>query len=127
MIKGYLDQLNRSEFFLVMTGGMATLAGGVLAAYIDFLGGNDPVQRLLFAKHLLSASVMAAPGAVVISKIIFPQTEEIPVEIKIPRYKTGSNIRDARTLGRNFSFVPLCNNYWNDAWITLRSVNNLTK
>lgn len=64
--------MNRSEFFLVMVGGMATLAGGVLAAYIDFLGGSDPAQRLIFAKHLLSASVMAAPGAIVISKIIIP-------------------------------------------------------
>jgi len=99
MIKIYLDKMNRSEFFLVMVGGMATLAGGVLAAYIDFLGGSDPVQRLLFAKHLLSASVMAAPGAIVISKIIIPQTEKIPGEVKIPRNKTGNNILEAISNG----------------------------
>lgn len=68
MIKEYLDDMSPSEIFLVMTGGMATIAGGVLAAYISFLGGEDPVQRLVFAKHLLAASVMAAPGAVVLPR-----------------------------------------------------------
>ena len=63
MIKAYLPKMNRSEILMVLAGGMATLAGGVLAAYIGFLGGDDPVQRLNFAKHLLAASVMAAPGA----------------------------------------------------------------
>lgn len=99
MIKAYLPKMNRSEILLVMIGGMATLAGGVLAAYIAFLGGSDPVERLLFAKHLLAASVMAAPGAVVISKILVPQTEEINAEIKIPREKIGSNILDAISNG----------------------------
>ena len=77
MIKAYLTNMNRSEILLVMTGGMATLAGGVLAAYIAFLGGDDPVERLKFAKHLLAASFMAAPGAVIISKILIPQKEAI--------------------------------------------------
>ena len=70
MIKAYLEKMNRSEIMLVMSGGMATLAGGVLAAYIGFLGGGDPAQEVIFAKHLLTASVMAAPGVVVISKIL---------------------------------------------------------
>ena len=70
-----------------MAGGMATLAGGVLAAYIGFLGGDDPVQRLIFAKHLLAASIMAAPGAIVISKIIVPQTEPINSDIEITQDK----------------------------------------
>ncbi|MEK9957529.1 MAG: Na+ dependent nucleoside transporter N-terminal domain-containing protein, partial [Flavobacteriaceae bacterium] len=65
LIKAYLEKMNRSEIFLVMVGGMATVAGSVLGAYIGFLGGSDPVQRLEFAKSLLAASVMAAPGAVV--------------------------------------------------------------
>ncbi|WP_316931834.1 Na+ dependent nucleoside transporter N-terminal domain-containing protein, partial [Capnocytophaga cynodegmi] len=69
MIKAYLAKMTRSEILLVMIGGMATVAGGVLAAYIGFLGGNDPALRLMFAKHLLAASVMAAPGAIVVSKI----------------------------------------------------------
>ncbi|WP_317132974.1 nucleoside recognition domain-containing protein, partial [Arenibacter lacus] len=62
LIKAYLEKMNRSEILLVMTGGMATVAGAVLAAYIGFLGGDDPLLRLQFAKHLLAASVMAAPG-----------------------------------------------------------------
>ncbi|MDA3820202.1 MAG: hypothetical protein PF590_07075, partial [Candidatus Delongbacteria bacterium] len=66
MIKAYLPGMNKSEILLVMIGGMATVAGGVLAAYIGFLGGDDPAMRLLFAKHLLAASVMAAPGAIVV-------------------------------------------------------------
>ncbi|MGM0463504.1 MAG: NupC/NupG family nucleoside CNT transporter, partial [Bacteroidota bacterium] len=92
MVKAYLPRMNKSEIMLVMTGGMATLAGGVLAAYIGFLGGGDPVQRLIFAKHLLAASVMAAPGAVVISKILVPQTEEIIKDIEITKDKAGNNV-----------------------------------
>ncbi len=101
MIKAYLSGMSRSEIFLVMTGGMATLAGGVLAAYISFLGGADPVQRLIFAKHLLTASVMAAPGAVVISKILVPQTElvEKKQQVNIPRERIGNNVLDSISNG----------------------------
>ena len=99
MIKAYLEKMNRSEILLVMIGGMATLAGGVLAAYISFLGGSDPVQQLMFAKHLLAASVMAAPGAVVISKILVPQTEPINSTIEITKEKVGSNVLDAISNG----------------------------
>ncbi len=99
LIKGYLPAMNRSEIMLVMTGGMATLAGGVLAAYISFLGGDDPVQRVLFAKHLLAASVMAAPGAVVMSKILVPQVEQVDKTIKITKEKIGSNVLDAISNG----------------------------
>lgn len=99
MIKAYLDKMTNSEILLVMTGGMATLAGGVLAAYISFLGGDDPVQRLIFAKHLLAASLMAAPGAVIISKILVPQTETINTDVEIPKEKIGSNVLDAISNG----------------------------
>ncbi|HEY9221907.1 MAG TPA: nucleoside transporter C-terminal domain-containing protein [Lutibacter sp.] len=95
MIKAYLERMNRSEILLVMVGGMATVAGGVLAAYIGFLGGNDPVLRLQFAKHLLAASVMAAPGAIVISKMLYPQTEKINTDVNVSQEKIGSNILDA--------------------------------
>ncbi|UMB60113.1 Na+ dependent nucleoside transporter [Lutibacter sp. A80] len=95
MIKAYLERMNRSEILLVMIGGMATVAGGVLAAYIGFLGGNDPELRLHFAKHLLAASVMAAPGAIVISKILYPQTESINTDVHVSQEKIGSNILDA--------------------------------
>ena len=95
LIKAYLEKMNKSEMLLVMIGGMATVAGAVLAAYIGFLGGDDPVLRLVFAKHLLAASVMAAPGAIVVSKILCPQTEEINTEVKISSEKIGSNLLDA--------------------------------
>ena len=99
MIKAYLEKMNRSEIFLVMTGGMATVAGGVLAAYISFLGGNDPELRLEFAKHLLAASVMAAPGAIIISKILCPQTESVNTDVEVTKEKIGSNILDAIATG----------------------------
>lgn len=99
MIKSYLSKMNKSEIFLVMVGGMATVAGGVLAAYISFLGGDDPLQRLLFAKHLLTASVMAAPGAVVIAKIVVPQTETVRIEAQVSTNKVGVNFLDALSNG----------------------------
>lgn len=95
MIKAYLEKMSKSEILLVMVGGMATVAGGVLAAYIGFLGGEDEVVRLFYAKHLLTASVMAAPGAIVISKILYPQTEKINTEVHVSQEKIGSNLLDA--------------------------------
>lgn len=95
MIKAYLEKLNESEMMLVMSGGMATLAGGVLAAYIGFLGGGDPEQSLIFAKHLLAASVMAAPGVVVISKILVPNTDKIDKTLKVSQENIGKNVLDS--------------------------------
>jgi CNT family concentrative nucleoside transporter len=95
LIKAYLEKMNKSEMLLVMIGGMATVAGAVLAAYIGFLGGDDPVLRLQYAKHLLAASVMAAPGAIVISKILYPQTVSINTDVNVSSDKIGSNILDA--------------------------------
>ena len=95
LIKAYLEKMNKSEMLLVMIGGMATVAGAVLAAYIGFLGGDDPVLRLQFAKHLLAASVMAAPGAIVISKILYPQTESINTDVSVSQEKIGTNLLDA--------------------------------
>ena len=99
LIKEYLEKMTKSEILLVMIGGMATVAGAVLAAYIGFLGGNDPVLRLLFAKHLLAASVMAAPGAIVISKILYPQTEVINTDVEVSLEKIGSNVLDSIAIG----------------------------
>lgn len=95
MIKAYLEKMTRSEILLVMVGGMATVAGGVLAAYISFLGGDNPELRLEFAKHLLAASVMAAPGAIVVSKILYPQQEKIDTNVEVSSEKIGSNLLDA--------------------------------
>ena len=99
LIKGYLNKMNRSEIFLVMVGGMATVAGSVLGAYIGFLGGDDPVLKLEFAKSLLAASVMAAPGAIVISKIIYPQTEKVVSEIDISNQSIGDNFLSSISVG----------------------------
>jgi CNT family concentrative nucleoside transporter len=95
MIKAYLEKMTKSEILLVMIGGMATVAGGVLAAYIGFLGGEDEAMRIFYAKHLLTASVMAAPGAVVISKMLYPQQEAIDADMEISKEVIGSNILDA--------------------------------
>lgn len=95
LIKAYLEKMTKSEILLVMIGGMATVAGAVLAAYIGFLGGDDPALRLVYAKHLLAASVMAAPGAIVISKILYPQTEDINTDVSVSSEKIGANILDA--------------------------------
>ncbi len=99
MIKAYLEKMNRSEILLVMAGGMATLAGGVLAVYMIVLGGTDPIIQAEYGKHLLTASVMAAPGIVVISKILIPQTEKIDSDIKITNEDIGKNVLDAISNG----------------------------
>ena len=95
MIKAYLAKMTRSEILLVMIGGMATVAGGVMAAYIQYLGGDDPQMRLLFARHLLAASVMAAPGAIVVSKMLCPQTEQFSNDSHVSMENVGSNVLDA--------------------------------
>ncbi len=99
MIKKYLEKMNRSEILLVMIGGMATVAGGVLAAYVGFLGGEDKAQQIFYAKHLLAASVMAAPGAIVVAKMLYPQTEEINSNVDISHESVGSNFIDALSNG----------------------------
>lgn len=99
MIKAYLEKMSKSEILLVMIGGMSTVAGGVLAAYIGFLGGNDEQLRLEFARHLIAASVMAAPGAIIISKMLYPQTETIDADVKVSHEKIGSNLLDAISNG----------------------------
>ncbi|PKH50297.1 Na+ dependent nucleoside transporter [Tenacibaculum sp. Bg11-29] len=95
LIKAYLEKMNKSEMLLVMIGGMATVAGAVLAAYIGFLGGSDESMKLFYAKHLLAASVMAAPGAIVIAKILYPQKEEVNTDVNVSSDKIGANILDA--------------------------------
>lgn len=95
LVKAYLEKMTRSEILLVMVGGMATVAGSVLAAYIGFLGGEDEELRRYFARHLLTASVMAAPGAIVIAKMLYPETEEVNTDVHVSEEKIGSNILDA--------------------------------
>ena len=99
MIKEYLEKMTKSEMLLVMSGGMATLAGGVLAVYIKILGAGDPLQELMYAKHLLAASILAAPGVVVVSKILLPQTEEINSDVSVSKERIGKNVLDAISNG----------------------------
>ncbi len=78
-----------------MTGGMATIAGGVLASYIGFLGGASEAQRLLFAEHLLTASIMSAPAAVVAAKLLVPEKENYNKELSLAKRTEGSNALEA--------------------------------
>jgi len=95
LVKPYLNKMTDSELMCLMSGGMATIAGGVLAAYIGFLGGSDPVQQVYFAKHLLAASVMSAPAAVVAAKMLVPQTEKVNEDLSLPKEKIGANALEA--------------------------------
>lgn len=99
LIKPYLNRMTRSEIMALMTGGMATIAGGVMAAYIGFLGGNDPHTQALFARHLLTASVMAAPAGILAAKMLVPETEEFLSDLSVPRETMGDNVLEAVATG----------------------------
>jgi CNT family concentrative nucleoside transporter len=95
LIKPYLPAMTRSELLAVMVGGMANIAGAVLVAYIGMLGGEDPVQRLIFAKHLITASIMSAPASLYIAKILLPQTQSVDETIAVPKENIGANALEA--------------------------------
>ena len=99
LIKPYIQKMTMSELLCLMSGGMATIAGGVLAAYIGFLGGSDPQQQLFFAKHLLAASVMSAPAAVIAAKILLPETEKVNEDMSISKEQIGTNALEAISIG----------------------------
>ncbi len=99
LIKPYLKTMTRSELLAVMVGGMATIAGGVMAVYITLLGGNDPVERVRWATHLLTASVLSAPAALVVAKILMPQEEVVDRELRMSAERPGENMLDAICLG----------------------------
>jgi len=110
LIKNYLPSMNRSEIFLVMVAGMGTIAGSVMATYIGMLSGGDPAARLLFAKHLLSASVMAAPGSIVIAKKLCPQTEPVTEqEVKVSLENQHHNILEALASGTSVGIKLVVN------------------
>jgi CNT family concentrative nucleoside transporter len=99
MIRPFLDKMTKSEMLCIMVGGMANTAGSVLSAYIGFLGGDDINQQKFFALHMMSQSIMSAPAAIVVSKMLFPQTEPVMKELNVPREKIGANFLDAISLG----------------------------
>jgi len=100
VIKPYLENLTRSELLCLMTGGMATIAGGVFAAYIGMLGGADAQQQTYFAKHLLTASIISAPAAIVASKMLVPEAADKPIANQMSMSgDTGANLLEAISKG----------------------------
>jgi CNT family concentrative nucleoside transporter len=101
LVRPFVANMTRSELMCLMTGGMATIAGGVLAGYVAFLGGDDPVQQAKYAAYLLSASIMNAPAAIVFSKIIIPELhpEKIDTKLQVNTEKLGVNLIDALSNG----------------------------
>lgn len=101
LVRPFIGRMTKSELMCLMTGGMATLAGGVLAAYVAFLGGDDPAQQAVFAAHLLTASVMNAPAGIVLAKILVPETEQdkINTGLEVNKEQLGVNIIDALSRG----------------------------
>ena len=99
VVKPYLNKMTKSELLCLMVGGMATIAGGVLAAYIGFLGGDDIQSQQEFARHLLTASIMSAPAAILAAKILLPETEQIDTNLEIPKEKIGNNLLEAISNG----------------------------
>lgn len=101
LVRPFISRMTKSELMCLMTGGMATLAGGVLAAYVAFLGGDDPNQQAIFAAHLLTASIMNAPAGIVLAKILVPETEpeKINTELEVNEEQLGVNLVDALSRG----------------------------
>ncbi|KYG73274.1 MULTISPECIES: NupC/NupG family nucleoside CNT transporter [Roseivirga] len=95
LVKPFIGKMTKSELLCLMTGGMATIAGSVLGAYVSFLGGGDPEQQAQFATYLLSASIMNAPAAILMAKIFLPETEEVDEELKVSKDQIGANVIDA--------------------------------
>lgn len=109
MIKPFIKGMTQSEILTIMIGGMATIAGGVMAAYIQMLGSaysishNIPLidAQQMFATQLLGASIMAAPGAMAIAKILIPETSDPETKgtVKISVEKNASNVIEAAANG----------------------------
>ena len=101
VVRPYVEGMTRSELLTLMVGGMATIAGGVLAAYVSLLGGSDPQQQIFYAKHLLSASIMAAPATMVIAKILVPERQESKTlgTVKVTVERTSANVIEAAATG----------------------------
>ena len=95
LVKPYLPRMTRSEIFCIMVGGMATVAGGVLIAYISLLGGSDPAQQVVFATHLITKSVITVPAALMVSKILIPQDSLPDTSLRLDSTRPHCNLLDA--------------------------------
>jgi CNT family concentrative nucleoside transporter len=140
LVKPYLETMSKSELLSLMVGGMATIAGGVLAAYIGFLGKGDVARELYFAKHLLTASIMSAPAAIVFAKILYPEKEQVKRDLSVPKDKLGGSPLEAIANGTTdgvrlavnvasmlivfISIIALCN-YILNLFGNLTSLNSL--
>ncbi len=99
LIRPFLPTMTRSELLAIMVGGMATIAGGVMAVYVTLLGGNDPAEQVRWATHLLTASVLSAPAALIIAKILLPEEEEVDSSLHLSAERPGTNVLDAVCIG----------------------------
>ncbi|MBL7846498.1 MAG: NupC/NupG family nucleoside CNT transporter [Cyclobacteriaceae bacterium] len=101
LIKPFIARMTQSELHCVMVGGMATLAGSVLAAYVSFLGGGDPAEQAKYATYLLSASIMNAPAAIVLSKMFYPETERDKIDrsLQVNKEQIGTSVVEALANG----------------------------
>lgn len=101
LVRPFISGMTQSELHCLMVGGMATIAGSVLGAYVSFLGGGDPVEQARFASYLLSASIMNAPAAIVMAKLFLPETEpeKIDSSLKVSKETLGVNLVDSLAQG----------------------------
>lgn len=101
LVRPFIPKMTKSELSCLMVGGMATIAGSVLGAYVSFLGGGDPAEQAKFATYLLSASIMNAPAAIVLAKMFMPETEpeKIDRSLKVSKEQIGVNLIDAMASG----------------------------
>lgn len=101
LVRPFVPKMTQSELMCLMTGGMATIAGGVLAGYVAFLGGGNTAEEERFAAYLLSASIMNAPAAIVMSKIMLPELfkEKINSDLTVASDTLGVNLIDALARG----------------------------
>ena len=99
IVKPYIEKMTRSEMLALMVGGMATIAGSVFAIYMSMLGGSNEESRLLFGKFLLCASAMNAPAALLVAKMLIPETMKVDQQLQVNRQEIGRNPIDALANG----------------------------
>lgn len=99
LVRPFVPTMTRSELLCLMIGGMANIAGSVMGAYVNFLGGDDPASQAQFAAHLLSGSIMSAPAGILIAKILLPETENIEQKLVVHKEQLGVNLIDAMSIG----------------------------
>lgn len=99
LVKPYLERMTRSELLCLMVGGMATIAGSVFGAYMAMLGGDSEADRIYFGMHLLTASIISAPAAIVCAKMIYPEDQKVDHTVEISKEEAGSNFLDALSRG----------------------------